>query len=176
MLPLHHPFEIELHVVAQVVEAELIVGAVCDIGSVGFLTLEIVHLVLDATDGEPEKLVNLAHPLGIAARQVIVDGDDMDAASHQSVKRHRQGRRQSFALPGAHLRDPSLMEHQTAHELNVEMTHTQRPLARLTDQRKDLLELRIEDALDEHAALARLLRKVFRRRLYPFPDGQKTAA
>jgi len=176
VLPLHHPFEIELHVVAQVVEAELVVGAVGDVGSVRFLALGIVHLVLDATNGEPEELIDPAHPIGIATREVVVDCDHMAAASRQSVERDRQGRRQGLALPGAHLRDPSFVEDQAAHELNVEMTHTQRPLARLTDQCKDLLELWIEEALDEHAAFARILWKIVRRRLHPIPDGYETAA
>jgi len=162
VLSLHHPFEIELHVVAQVVEAELVVGAIGDVGSIGFLALEIVHLVLDAADGKSEEFVNLAHPLGIATREVIVDRHHMNATPGQRVERHRQGRRQSLALPGAHLRDPSLVKHQTTHELNIKMTHTQRPSARLTDQGEDLLELRVKDALHQHAAFAGILWKVFR--------------
>ena len=176
MLLLNHAFEVELHVVAQVVEAELVVSAIGDVGSVGFFALGIVHLVLDAADGKTEKLVDLAHPFGIATREVVVDGHHMAAASRQGVERHRQGRRQGLALPSAHFRNPSLVEHDTAHELYVEMPHAQRSLARLTDQCEDLLELGVEDALHQHAALAGVLRKVFRCRPYPVRNDRKTAA
>src|SRR5262249_59272522 len=46
---LHAIFVPELHVVAQVIEAELVVGAVGDVGVVGFLTFLIVEIVNDHT-------------------------------------------------------------------------------------------------------------------------------
>jgi len=56
----------KLHVVAQVVEAELVVGAVGDVGGVGVAPLVIVEAVDDAADGEAEKAVDLPHPLAVA--------------------------------------------------------------------------------------------------------------
>ena len=47
---LHHRLEVELHVVAEVVEPELVVGAVGDVGPVGHLPLLVVELVLDDAD------------------------------------------------------------------------------------------------------------------------------
>src|SRR5438552_12907037 len=38
--------QIELHIVAQVIEAEFVVGTVSDVGGVGCLTLKVVHVVL----------------------------------------------------------------------------------------------------------------------------------
>ena len=86
------------HVVAQVVEAELVVGAVGDVGGVGLLAVTGRRLrqalvfgdsqsgskrkalvVLDAADGQAEGVVDLAHPLGVALGQVVVDGNDVDA-------------------------------------------------------------------------------------------------
>src|SRR5207248_4525160 len=72
MAALHAIFEVELHVVAQVVEAELVVGAVSDIGSVGAAALLVIEFVDDDADGEAEEGVELAHPLGVALGQVIV--------------------------------------------------------------------------------------------------------
>ncbi len=71
---LDHVFEVELHVVAEVVEAELVVGAVGDVGGVGFTALLVVEVVDDDTDGEAEEAVDLAHPLGVALGEVVVDG------------------------------------------------------------------------------------------------------
>jgi len=58
--------DFELHVVAEVVEAELVVGAVGDVGGVGFAALLVGEVVDDDTDGEAEEAVDFSHPLGIA--------------------------------------------------------------------------------------------------------------
>ena len=59
---LHTILEIELHVVAQVIEAELIVGAVGDICGVSGAALLIVEVVDNHAHGEAEKAIELAHP------------------------------------------------------------------------------------------------------------------
>src|SRR5207247_387481 len=48
MIALYAGSEIELHIVAQIIEAEFIVGTVSDVGGVGCLTLEVIHVILDA--------------------------------------------------------------------------------------------------------------------------------
>ena len=63
---LDHLVHVHLHVVAQVVEAELVVGAVGDVAGVGRLALLVVEPVDDVADGEAEELVDLPHPLGVA--------------------------------------------------------------------------------------------------------------
>ncbi len=88
---LHHRLQVELHVVAQVVEAELVVGAVGDVAGIGVLALGVGHVVLDHADGEAEEAVDLAHPLGVAAGQVVVDGDDVDALALQARSGRRAG-------------------------------------------------------------------------------------
>ena len=77
--PMHHLVQPELHVVAEVVEAELVVGAVRDVGGIGIPPLGIGQAVDDAADGEAEEAIDRAHPLGVAPRQVVVDGDDVHA-------------------------------------------------------------------------------------------------
>jgi len=52
--PLHHLLEPELHVVPEVVEAELVVGAVGDVGAIGRPPLIVVEPVHDAADSEAE--------------------------------------------------------------------------------------------------------------------------
>ena len=73
--------EAHRHVVAEVVEAELVVGAVGDVGAVLLALLGGRGLEPgdDQADGEAEEAVDRAHPLGVAAGEVVVDGDEMDA-------------------------------------------------------------------------------------------------
>ena len=97
--------KLELHVVAQVVEAELVVGAVGDVGPVGHLALLVVQLVLDDADPHAQEAVEAAHPLRVAAGQVVVDGDDVDALAGERVEVGGQGGDQRLALAGLHLGD-----------------------------------------------------------------------
>ena len=74
------------HVVTQVVETELGVGAVCDIGIVSAALLIERHAILQQTDLELEEAVDMAHPLGVALGEIVVDGDDMDALTGECVQ------------------------------------------------------------------------------------------
>ena len=107
---LHVVREVELHVVAEVVEAELVVGAVGDVGGVGDLAFLVVQLVLDHADRHAQKAVEPSHPLGVAAREVVVDGDDVNAFAGQGVQVCRQRRDERLAFAGLHLRDPAAMQ------------------------------------------------------------------
>ena len=73
--------QVELHVVAQVVEAEFVVLAVGDIGAVGGLALLIGQAVDDHADAEAQEVIDAPHPFGVAPGEVIVDRDDVDAAA-----------------------------------------------------------------------------------------------
>jgi len=73
VLALDHVVDFELHVVAQVVEAELVVRAVGNVEAVRGLALRVLHLVLDAADRQAEELVDPTHPLGVALGEVVVD-------------------------------------------------------------------------------------------------------
>ncbi len=131
--PLHAVLDAELHVVAQVVETELVVGAVGDVGVVGVFALLVVQIVHDHADLEAEELVEPPHPLRVAAGQVIVDGDDVNAVAGQRVQVARQGGDQRLAFTGFHFGDLALVEHHAADQLNVEMAHVQDAPAGLAD-------------------------------------------
>ena len=118
--------EIELHVVAQVVEAELVVGAVGDVAPVGDLALGVVQVVLDDADRHAEEAVDPPHPLGVAACQVVVDRDDVDAPARQRVQVGRQRRDQRLALAGLHLGDLAVVQDDAADQLHVEVPHVDR--------------------------------------------------
>ena len=129
MPALDHILQPVLHVVAQIVEAELVVGAVGDVAVVFLLALLVVEPVHDHAHGQPEELVNLAHPFGIAFGEVVVDGDHMHAAAGERIEIDRQRGDQSFAFAGFHLRDLAVVQHHAANQLDVEMTLAERALA-----------------------------------------------
>ena len=70
------------HVVAQVVEAELVVGAVGDVGAV-LNALHVGRVVVgeDHADLEPEEPVHPPHPLRVAAGEVVVGGHEVHTAA-----------------------------------------------------------------------------------------------
>ena len=128
---LHHVLEPVLHVVAQVVEAVFVVGAVGDVAGVGILAFAVIEPVHDHADGQAEEAVDLPHPFGVALGEVVVDGDDMDALAGQRVEIDRERRDQRLAFAGLHLGDVALMQHHAADQLDVEMPLAEGALGRL---------------------------------------------
>ena len=132
------------HVVAQVVETELGVGAVGDVCLVG-RTLELErHIVLEQTDGHSQVLVDAAHPLGVALCQVIVDGNDMHALAGDSVEVAGQRGDQGLTFAGLHLGDMALMKRHGADELYVKVTHARDALGSLAHGGESLGEHVVE--------------------------------
>ena len=82
----------------------------------------------DDADGHSEELVNLTHPLEVAAGEVIVHRDDMDALAGERIEINRGRGDERLALAGAHFGDCALVQHQPAHELDIEVTLLERPL------------------------------------------------
>ena len=73
-----------------------------------------------------------AHPLGVALRQVVVDGDDVNSLAPQSIQVGGQHRRQGLALPCHHLGDVAEVQCHSTHHLLVERPlgqHSRRRLA-----------------------------------------------
>src|SRR5208283_4239661 len=133
---LHAVAQVELHVVAQVVEAELVVGAVGNVRAVGFAPLVVVEVVHDDANRQAEEGVELAHPLRIALGEIVIYGDDVNAAPGERVEIHRQRGNQRFAFTGLHLGDFALMQHDAADELHVEVPHLQDAPAGLAHHRE----------------------------------------
>ena len=121
------------HVVAQEVEAELVVGAVGDVGLVGRAPLGGRHAREDGADLETEEAVHAAHPLRVALRQVVVDRDDVHALLGDRVEVRGQRRDQGLALAGAHLGDVALVQGGAAHELHRVVELAQRAGRGLAD-------------------------------------------
>ncbi len=120
-----------LHVVAEIVEAELVVGSIGDVAGVDLLPLGGLHLGLDGADRHAQALEQRAHPLGVAAGEVVVDRDDVDAVAVEGIQVGGQGGDQGLAFAGDHLGDAAAVQDHAAHQLDVEMPHVQVAAARL---------------------------------------------
>jgi hypothetical protein len=143
-----------LHVVAQVVEPELVVRPVGDVGRIGGALVLGRLLADDRAHGHSEEAVDAPHPVGVARDQVVVDGDHVHALAGQRVQVDRERRGQGLALAGAHLGDLAVVQHHAADQLHVEVALPERTLRslahdgeRLGQQPVDRLALR--DALAE---------------------------
>jgi len=75
----------------RVVEAKLAVGAVGDVAIIRFAPGGRVHVALNEPRADAQPLEDGRHPLAVAAGQVVVDGDDVDALAGQAVEVGRQG-------------------------------------------------------------------------------------
>ena len=76
-------------------------------------------------------MVHRPHPLNVTLGKVIVDGDDVDAAAGEGVQVGRQRGHERLTLARLHLGDFALfallafMEHNSAHDLLVEVAHVE---------------------------------------------------
>ena len=117
---LHHVGGLPGHVVAQVVEAELVVRAVGDVGGVLLAALGGGLAGDDASGRHPERAEDAAHQLGLVAGEVVVDRDDVHAAGGDRVEVGGQGGDEGLALTGLHLGDVAEVQGRAAHQLHVE--------------------------------------------------------
>ena len=124
------------HVVAQVVEAELVVGAVGDVGGVGDAALVGGHLRQDHADVQTQEAVHPAHPLAVTFGQVVVDGDDVHALAADAVEVGRQHRGQGLTFTGLHLGDVAEVQRRPTHHLHVEVPLVEHPPGRLAGHRE----------------------------------------
>ncbi|MDT4874195.1 hypothetical protein FQZ97_1094830 [compost metagenome] len=85
----------------------------------------------DHAIGEAQEIVDLAHPLGVAPDQVVIDGHQMRALAGQRIEIHGQRCHQRLAFAGAHLGNRAVVHDHATDQLHVEMPHAQDALGRL---------------------------------------------
>ena len=144
MAALHQILERVRHVVAQVVEPELVIGAVGDVGAVGRAALVGGEPGKDHPDVQTQEAVHPAHPLAVTSGQVVVDRHDVHAVAGQCVEVGRQDTGQRLALAGLHLGDVAEVQRRAPHHLHVEVALGQHPPGRLTRDREGLRQEVVE--------------------------------
>ena len=70
------------------------------------------------------RVANAIDALGIAAGEIVVDGDDMHLAG-DCVQECGQGCHEGFPFPGFHLRNLSIVEHHPPNQLHIKMAQYQ---------------------------------------------------
>ena len=156
ILPLNGLREVLDHVVPQVVEAELVVGAVRDIGAVslspgggakisqagvvqvGGWVIYVSGVVLEHADRKAKAMVNRPHPLRVALCEVVVHGHEMRTVAREPVEIKRQRRDERFTFTRLHFRDLALVEHDPAQNLHVERAQADATLRDFAHSRERL--------------------------------------
>ena len=137
---LYHALLVHHHVVTQVIEAVLIIGAVRDIRVVSGVLFSLRLPMNNQPGGQSHEAVDLAHFLGVARCQIIIDRDDMHAVTGQCVEVGGHGSNQRLALTGLHLGDASLMQDDAAKQLHMEGALAQHTVICLPDSGKGIRE------------------------------------
>ena len=119
---LHLVFRARLHVVAQVIEAELGGGSVDHVAGVG-LALPFVTLHVHGMDGanrQAKRAEEWERPVTVALHQVIIDGDHVHL--HLLKARQVAGERANdgLAFAGLHFGDLAFAENDAADDLHIE--------------------------------------------------------
>ena len=133
MLSLHQIRHAGGHVVSQVVETELVVGAVGNIALVGSLTgIRVGLMLIDTVYGKAVELIQGAHPFRVTLGQIVVHRNQVHALAGQRIQEHGQGCHQGFTLTGGHFCNHTALflvgfnatvQNDTADELDIVMYH-----------------------------------------------------
>ncbi len=125
MSSLHHIVGAVLHIVAQIVEAEFVVGSICDITGILLLTFLVGEIMHNATGAEAQKLIDRTHPGGITPGEIIVHRYNVNSIPSQCVQVNRKSGHQRLAFAGFHFRNVPVMQNHAANKLHIEMTLAQ---------------------------------------------------
>ena len=124
------------HVVAKVVKAKLVVGAIGNVAGIGSLFGIVVELRQVNACSQAKRRVEPAHPLGITLGKVVVHRDHMHALALKGIQVGGKCGHQGFAFPRAHLGDLAFVQDHATHQLDIEMAHAKHTTARLAAYRK----------------------------------------
>jgi hypothetical protein len=122
--------------VFQVVEDQLLVGAVGDVAGIGGASVVQAEAADDYTHAEPEKAEQRAHLFRVAFGQVIVDRHHVNRCVGRRGYACRQCRGQRLAFAGLHFRELSRHQRRCAHQLRIEGLQSQAAACGFTDQGK----------------------------------------
>ena len=86
----------------------------------------------------PTARIDGRHPLAVAAGEVIVHGDDVNALAFEGVEDRGQRGDKGFAFAGDHFGDVAAVQDDAAEDLRIEMPHVLGAAAGFTDGREHL--------------------------------------
>ena len=132
--------------VAQIVEGQLLGGAVGDVAAVGGAALRLVQRARHRAHGQPQQAIDRAEVGRIAIHQVVVGGDDVHRHAGQRCSGGGDRGSQRLALAGGHFRQAVAEHDARGDELGVKLLHAQRPRGRLAHQRERCGHRRIGEA------------------------------
>ena len=102
MAALDHLVQVILHVIAEVIKAQLVVGGVGYIAGIHLAAFGVRQVMDDNAGGEAQEIIDLSHPGGVALGQVVVDRDDVNAFAFEGIEINGKGRDQGLAFAGFH--------------------------------------------------------------------------
>ena len=124
------------HIIAQIVKSEFVVGRVHNIAIVRFDLFFSGHMRIVDAYGKSQKLEYFTHPLCVTLCKIFVDGNDMHTFFVECLEICGKRSNKRLTFTGTHLGNSSLIEDHAAHELNVEVSHSQHSVACLSYRSK----------------------------------------
>ena len=112
------------HVVAQVVEAKLVVRAVGNVGHVLLTTLLGSLTSKNHTGSHTQSAVNAAHQFTLIAREIVIHRDNVHATTRDGVEVGGERRHERLSFTGLHFSDVAEVKSGSTHQLHVEVTQT----------------------------------------------------
>ena len=145
-------------IIAEIIESVFVVRPVGNVGAIGFgpgagtqmlepLVGGVVGrvedkrgVVLNDSCRQPQRMIELAHPLRVAFGQVVVDRDQMGSLAFQGVQINRQRGHEGLPFTRLHFRNAALVQDHAADQLHVEVPHVQLPAGHFPADGKGLGE------------------------------------
>ena len=112
------------HIIAQVVEAKLVIRTKCNIARICTATLIRVWFVfVDTIHGQAMEHIERTHPLRVTFSQVVVHCHHVYALVGHSIEEDWQGSHKGFTLTRSHLGYLAFVEYDTTNELHIIVHH-----------------------------------------------------
>ena len=112
------------HVVAQVVETELVVCTECNVGQICLAALVRVGTVLvNAVNAQTVEHVERPHPLRVTLCKVVVHCNHVYTVACEGIQEYRKCSNQGLTLTGCHLGNLSLVQYNTTEQLYIIVYH-----------------------------------------------------
>ncbi|CAI8205253.1 MAG: Uncharacterised protein [SAR116 cluster bacterium] len=122
MVPaLDHVLDTEFQIVAQIIKAEFVIGAIGDVSTIGLATFVICQIAGNASNAHPQALIDAPHPAGVARRQIVIDGNNMHTLAVQRVQKDSKRCDKGLALTSLHFRNLARMKCNATHQLDIVM-------------------------------------------------------